>query len=146
MCGLLILMFPSPLAGWKEILQFMLDIWSVLLGVAATLLVFWLRSARPRTKTSVNSQRKLLPHTDDHDRFHSEIQALHMVPEDLEIGPMLGTGTFGQVYRGEMLSHDTMCISPAVPIVLWVHMRVCWDTSHCIFLPHIFLSCLTCCS
>lgn len=49
----------------------------------------------------MNSQKKLLPHTDDHDRFHNEIQLLETAPEDLEIGPILGSGTFGEVYRGE---------------------------------------------
>ena len=101
----------------------MLDFWSVLLGIAATLLVFWLTGGRPRKKTSFKSQRKLLPHTDDHDRFHSGIQALQMAPEDLEIGPMLGTGTFGQVYRGEMHSDKTTWPPGAVLMVLWGHLR-----------------------
>ena len=112
----------NPLEGWKQTLNFMLDFWSVLLGIAATLLLFWLRDARPRTKTSVNNQRKLLPHTDDHDRFHSEIQALNMAPEDLEIGPILGTGTFGQVYRGEMHTDETTWPPGAVLVVLWGHL------------------------
>ena len=117
------MVFPNPLVGWKQTLEFMLDIWSVLLGIAATLLVFWLRGARPRTKTSVNSQRKLLPYTDDHDRFYSDIQALHVAPEDLEIGPMLGTGTFGQVYRGEMHTDKATWPPGAVLMVLWGHLR-----------------------
>ena len=29
------------------------------------------------------------------------VQNLQMAPEDLEIGPILGSGTFGGVYRGE---------------------------------------------
>ncbi len=81
---------------------FMLHFWSVVAGIAATLIVSWLLGNRPkRVKTSVNSQKELLPQTDDHDRFHSDIQNLQMAPEDLEIGPMLGAGTFGEVYRGK---------------------------------------------
>ena len=83
-------------------LVFMLHFWSVVAGIAATLIVSWLWGKKPRrVKTSVNSQKKLLPHTDDHVRFHSDIQNIQMAPEDLEIGPILGSGTFGEVYRGE---------------------------------------------
>ena len=94
----------NPLTGapLQKDLAFMLHFWSVVAGIAATLVVSWLLGNRPRRlKTSVNSQKKLLPHTDDHDRFHKEIQLLEMAPEDLEIGPILGSGTFGEVYRGE---------------------------------------------
>ena len=86
----------------------MLDSWSVALGILATLLVTWLLRIRPRkSKRSVNTQRKLLPRTDDHDRFHGDIQKQQMAPEDLEIGPILGSGTFGEVFRGTEHLHDT---------------------------------------
>ena len=81
---------------------FMLHFWSVVAGIAATLIVSWLWAKQSRrVKTSVNSQKKLLPHTDDHDRFHHDVQSQQMAPEDLEIGPILGAGTFGEVFRGE---------------------------------------------
>ena len=85
-------------------IEFMLHFWSVVAGIIATLLISWLFRNKPRKgKTSENSQRKLLPRTDDHDRFQTDIQKIQMAPEDLEIGPILGSGTFGEVYRGMYL-------------------------------------------
>ena len=81
----------------------MIHFWSIVLGIAAASLIFWLFGRNPKSvKTSVNNQKRLVPHTDDHDRFHSDIQNLQMAPEDLEIGPILGAGTFGQVFRGKL--------------------------------------------
>ena len=78
----------------------MLHLLSLIVGIAATLLVFWLRRATPRKRHSSARQKQLLPPTNDHKRFHEGIQGQQMSPEDLEIGPLVGQGSFGQVYRG----------------------------------------------
>ena len=78
----------------------MLHFLSLIVGIAATLFVFWLRRATPRKRHSTARQKQLLPPTNDHKRFHEGIQGQQMSPEDLEIGPLVGQGSFGQVYRG----------------------------------------------
>lgn len=98
----------NPLTG-------VLHFWSVVAGIAGTLFfVLLLKGRKPRVEESHNQQRKLLPRTDDHDRFQYEVQSQELSPKDLEIGPELGSGTFGQVYRGgsgmtvssDLLPHD----------------------------------------
>ena len=52
----------------------MLHLLSLIVGIAATLFVFWLRKETPRKRHLTARQKQLLPHTDDHKRFHEGIQ------------------------------------------------------------------------
>jgi hypothetical protein len=49
----------------------------------------------------------LLPPTDDHDAFTNNVADMQGLPTEIELGPKLGAGTFGQVYRGRKFSQGT---------------------------------------
>lgn len=86
----------------------MLNVWPVVAGIAATLVALRLRRilcapAEPAPVSRMRSVSVLLPETEDHDTFHSHLSEMQIKPTEIEIGPKLGSGTFGRVYRGEEL-------------------------------------------
>ena len=66
------------------------------------------RSRVLKTQVWHRKQNELLPEFGDHDRLQASLAALKILPGDIELGPRLGHGTFGEVYKGmQHLADDT---------------------------------------
>ena len=73
--------------------------WSIFIGAVG----FLIGSQIPSRRTSKGLGKQgaeLLPVYEDVERLRSNLANLTTLPSDVEIGPRLGSGSFGQVFKG----------------------------------------------
>jgi hypothetical protein len=80
-------------------------------GVASALLVLRAKRVRsqpalldPQSRTWSKQQETLLPLADNYDDFVANIANTEILASDLELGPKLGQGTFGEVFKGDIFA------------------------------------------
>ncbi len=97
----------------------MLDGWSVLTGIAGTLIAIHLLSLRRNWRQRSECQRTRSLHQIDSDsRVQSIAVDRESLPSDLDLGPTLGRGTFGIVYKGPQICTNDMSRRTVLKITL----------------------------
>lgn len=74
-----------------------------MVGAAAAEVMQWLVRA---VKMSRGRKDELLPQPADHARLTKTLSEVETLLSDVEIGPKLGEGSFGQVYKGEAIRRE----------------------------------------
>lgn len=101
-------------------------LWSVTIGVLGIMIAIQ-RSRVPHAQGSRREQDELLPEFGDHDRLQASLATLKTHPGDIELGPRLGHGTFGQVYKGKQRSVDGRITSPQQSPVMVAMSKGCLE-------------------
>ncbi len=92
-----------------------------LVGAAVAEMLHWLQKIVLKRSKGPD----LLPHPADHARLTKTISEVNTLLTDIEIGPHIGAGTFGKVYKGQSPSVGLFCtVSYRPDPCLWQYCAV----------------------